>query len=219
MASLKFGKDSLSLPGKLALGALFMVMVAAAYFVFLYGEVEGNISAQEQLRQVKTGELDAANDALAAYNKDLTELERRKQLARQQQKILPDESETPSFLSKLQTAATVSGIKLVSWEPQDEAGEAFYARVPMLLKIQGKFHQIAKFFHGVGQIDRIINMENIAIKADPNDLRARAQSVEASSNPQGDEAVNVEVQCLATAFRALKQTDDGGKKRRRGGKR
>ena len=50
------------------------------------------------------------------------------------------------------------------------------------------FHQIAKFFYGVGQLDRIINMENISL-----------------TEPQikeGDEVV-VKVSVLATAFRIL----------------
>ena len=40
--------------------------------------------------------------------------------------------------------------------------QKFFARVPMKLTLPGKFHQIAKFFYGVGQLDRIINIENIA---------------------------------------------------------
>ncbi len=37
-------------------------------------------------------------------------------------------------------------------------------QVPMQLTLSGKFHQVAKFFHGVGQLDRIINLEDIQIK-------------------------------------------------------
>jgi type IV pilus assembly protein PilO len=220
MAALKLtkggsGLDNLSLPGKLAIGVLFVVMVGAAYFVVFYGEIESNISAQLQVLEAKKGELDEAHEADRAYNKDLTELERRKLLARQQKKILPDESETPSFLSALQTVATISGIKLASWEPQDEVNEAFYARVPMQLVIGGKFHQVAKFFNGVGQVDRIINMENIVIKIDQKIAAEKAKALEESNNPQGEDSLDVEVTCLATAFRALKQGESGGDRKRR----
>ena len=182
MAAIKLSKggsglDNLSLPGKLAIGVLMVAMVGAAYFVIFYGEIESNISSQEQLLTQKEAELDKAKQADRAYNRDLTELERKKQGARRQKKILPDEAETPSFLSTLQTVATISGIKLVSWEPQDEAAEAFYARVPMELKIEGKYHQIAKFFNGVGQVDRIINMENIVIRVDAATARKKSQAL------------------------------------------
>ena len=223
MAGLKLksggsGLESLSLPGKLAVGVILALMVGAAYFVVFYGDVESNISSQQQLLEAKKNELVQAKEADKAYNKDLTELERRKQLARKQKKILPDDSETPAFLSTLQTVATISGVKLASWSPQDELTETFYAKVPMELKLSGKFHQVAKFFHQIGQVDRIINMENIVIKVDLKDAAEKAKAQAESSSGVAEETVNVEVQCLATAFRSLRSGEGGGdKKKRRGG--
>jgi type IV pilus assembly protein PilO len=54
----------------------------------------------------------------------------------------------------------------------------------MKLELSGRYHQIAKFFHGVGQLDRIINIENIAIR-DPK---------------RAGEDVVLKVDVLATAF-------------------
>jgi type IV pilus assembly protein PilO len=62
-----------------------------------------------------------------------------------------------------------------------------------------------KFFYGVGQLDRIINIENIQIKK--------------PSKTRGEE-VEVEVECLATAFRAVKAGETpltGPRKGPRGG--
>ena len=60
----------------------------------------------------------------------------------------------------------------------------------MKLTLEGKFHQIAKFFYGVGQLDRIINIENISLTS----RRRRASDVE------------LKVDCLATAFHTLAAT-------------
>ena len=60
----------------------------------------------------------------------------------------------------------------------------------MKLEIEGRFHQLAKFFYSVGQLDRIINMENISI-TDPKE--------------KGDE-VELKVSALATAFHSLDDT-------------
>ena len=57
----------------------------------------------------------------------------------------------PTFLSTIQDVATVSGINLTSWSPIEELPEEFYAKVPMKLTLIGKFHQVLKFFYGVGQ--------------------------------------------------------------------
>ena len=53
--------------------------------------------------------------------------------------ILPDESETPAFLSALQSVATVAGVNLTSWTPQEELPFEYFAKVPMKLTIRGKF--------------------------------------------------------------------------------
>lgn len=219
MAKLKLGGggsglDNMSLPGKLAVGVLFVGLVAAAYLFVFYGEIESDIESTRRSLEVKKTELDKAKAADREYNKDLTELERRKQLARKQQKILPDDAESPAFLSTVQTVATISGVKLTSWTPQDEEPEAFYAKVPMKLQLEGKFHQVAKFFYGVGQVDRIINMENIDIKIDQQSAKEREQELEASRNPLDEDSVTVDVTCLATAFRALKEGEGGGSRKR-----
>ena len=114
----------------------------------------------------------------------------------------------PAFLSAVQNVANASGVGLTAWSPSPELPEEFYARVPMKLELVGRFHQIAKFFYGVGQLDRIINMENITLgepKQDGEDVLLRAEG-------------------LATAFRALDEAkakpsgDKRGAARKKGSK-
>ena len=173
---------------KAGVGVLFMVLFAALYFVMFYGDLETEIAGEQQKEANLMDELAKANSSKEAYQKDLDEKTRREQQAREYKKILPDEAETPAFLAALQNAATISGVNLTSWSPTDEVSQQFYSKVPMKLTLSGKFHQVAKFFHGVGQLDRIINVENIHIKVKP-DVSAVVEN-------------NVDVECLATAFRA-----------------
>jgi type IV pilus assembly protein PilO len=69
----------------------------------------------------------------------------------------------------------------------------------MRLELSGRYHQIAKFFYGVGQLDRVINIENISL-GDPRVV---------------GEDLLLRVDVLATAFRALDSTESkgGGDKR------
>lgn len=207
MAGLKLKPGSLeNLPkaAKVVIGVVVVSLAAIIYVTVFYSEIESDITAARDTLAAKNRELDEAKKADLAYNKDLTELERRRQLAQKQKTILPDESETPAFLSSIQTVATIAGVKLTSWTPQDEKREAYYAKVPMELKLKGKYHQIAKFFHGIGQVDRIINMENIILNI----------AKKKEKNVVSDENIQVEVQCLATAFRAVKNanTAKGGRR-------
>jgi type IV pilus assembly protein PilO len=206
--------QNLSLVGKLAIALVFMLLIGAGYFIIFYGDIDSQIGSEKQRVTSLEGELEQAKEAREAFNRDLSELKRREGLLNKQKTILPDEAETPAFLSTLQTVATISGIELTSWTPQDQVFEEFYAKIPMQLTLRGKFHQVARFFYGVGQADRIINMENITIAlgkgaAAPKTPRQGERGVEF-----GD-AATVDVQCLATAFRAL--TGEEGSKRGRKG--
>ena len=179
----------LPLAGKIGVGAGLLGIVGVAYFVVFYGDLASSIKAAQNKEQALRRELDEAHKAESAYQKDLEELSVRQQRQRELVKILPSNTEDPAFLSAVQTVANVSGVALSAWTPNAEVPEQFYARVPMKLELRGRYHQIAKFFYGVGQLDRIINMENIAI-TDPQQ--------------EGDDIV-IRAEALATAFRTLEE--------------
>jgi type IV pilus assembly protein PilO len=71
----------------------------------------------------------------------------------------------------------------------------------MALELTGRFHQLAKFFYYVGQSERIINMENIAL----TDAKLK------------DGEIRLGAHVLATAFHAIVEanaTDTGSRKRK-----
>lgn len=190
----------LSLPAKFVFALILMGIVAALYFVVFFTDIDGRINQAVAQEQQLKGELQKAEEAKAEYQKDVEERAKKQQSEREQKKVLPDEAETPSFLSSVQGIATISGVTLRTYKPEDEGSEDYYVRVPMSLELQGRFHQIARFFFGVGQLDRVINIENIEMTV---------------VNPKvGDSTTDIElsVKCLATAFRA-KRTDDSAKAR------
>lgn len=197
--------ERMSLLAKIITGFVFACLVLAVYAVIFYTDVDTSISqAQVQETQLHS-DLTKAEEAKAAYQKDIDERTRRQQIAREQKKVLPDDPEMPSFLAAVQNMATSSGINLTSYTPQDEMPEQFYAKVPMALTISGRFNQVARFFYSVGKLDRIINIEDIQITVAPG-----TGLKEADSETQ---EVRVEVKCLATAFRALKQGESGGRQK------
>jgi len=176
--------------GKSLVGFLLAALVAIAYYVVWYGDVSDAIEKQKKQEATLKSELAQVQQSEFEYHKDLAELTERQQRQRDLNKILPETTEYPAFLSALQGVANVAGVQLQGWSPQEEVVQKFFARVPMKLTIVGKFHQIAKFFYGVGQLDRIINIENISLK---------------EPKAKGDE-IDLKVDCLATAFHTLPNT-------------
>lgn len=175
-------------PVKLLGGFAGLGLIALVYYFFFYSDLSSAVqAAQERNEQLKQEEL-AAAQAYKAYVDDATKLEEKKARARDLNKMLPETSEMASFLQAVNQQAEIAGLKVKTVVPVDEQNQQFYARVPVRLEVNGKFHQLAKFFAGVGRLDRIINVENI----------------EMGSPVRGDnEETTLQAKCLTTTFHAL----------------
>jgi type IV pilus assembly protein PilO len=184
------------LVAQLVMGVVMVSVVAIAYYLIIYSDVARDIANQQKQNGTLKEDLAKSKQAEFDYHKDLVELTERQQKQRELNKVLPQTTEYPAFLSAVQGVANVSGVVLQGWTPQEEVLQKFYAKVPMKVILQGKFHQVAKFFYGVGQLDRIINVENIALT---------------TPKVVGDE-VQLKVECLTTAFRAVGGAKPAGPK-------
>lgn len=181
-------------PARVGISAGLLVLGALAYYVVFYSDIAGKIEGAQAARAELEADLKKAKAAELAYQKDIEELARRRERERELNKILPQATEYPAFLASVQTVANMAGVELSAWTPEAEVKEKFYAKVPMKVELTGRFHQIAKFFFGIGQNDRIMNIENISI----------------SKPTIVDRDVVVSVTGLATAFRALDDAESSG---------
>jgi type IV pilus assembly protein PilO len=182
------------MPAKVGIGVVLLALPLAAYFIVFDSEVQAEIDAAVGKNQKLQADLKQAQAAEAAYQRDLQDLAERERNKRELMKILPVTTEYPAFLSALQSVANLVGVELRAWTPLEEVPEEFYARVPMRVELSGRFHQIAKFLYNVGQLERIINMENLSI--------TQPQTVDAD--------IRLTVNVLATAFHALTENEPGG---------
>lgn len=188
----------LNLPAKIGITIALLALGLVVYFVVFFGDLATSIKAAQAHEKQLRDDLKTARKAEHSYQKDLEELADRQERQRELNKILPADTEYPAFLSSVQNVANVAGISLSAWTPQEEVPEEFYARVPMRIEIDGRYHQVAKFFYNVGQLDRIINIENIAM-TDPEEK---------------DDEIRLHVEALATAFHSLQKAEDEGAARR-----
>jgi type IV pilus assembly protein PilO len=204
-AAKKSALSKLGLPGKVAVGLLMLALPFAGYFTIFHSEIQAEINAAKNTHNRLQSDLESAKSAEIEYQKDVQELAERERNKRELMKVLPARKETPAFLSSLQNVANLVGVELVAWTPQEEVPEEFYARIPMQLELTGSFHQVAKFMYNVGQLERIINMEDISITGE--------KTTKATSRE-----VPLKVKVLATAFYAISETaepEGPGSRRRR----
>ena len=197
----------------LLLVLLLGVVTALYYFVFhmpLADDLSSadtnftNLQSQEQEAQRRQQEFIRLSEDLAG----------RQALDRENRRVLPEDPEIPAFLQDLNRVGELSGLefKLVEPRPEEQptsvvaeetaqatpavpatpgapqtppAAAPLYVRIPVSLQLKGRFHQVAKFFYNVSQLDRAISMENVRLE-----------------NPtvEGEE-VYLDVQVMATTFR------------------
>ena len=141
----------------------------------------------QQLRQ----QLSQAEERQREYLRVRAELDGRAAIDRQNKRILPERAEIPAFLQDLNRLAELSGLRLELVEPRPDEVDAQYVKIPVSLAFSGRYHQVAKFFFNVSQLDRAISMENVRL-TEPTVV---------------GEEITVKVAVLATTFRRPTATE------------
>lgn len=170
---------------KILLLAGILGLIGVGYYSLLHGPLTDQIQGAQTIRVKLQADLDAAKDLQQKFLRLREEIELRKVSDQQNMRILPANAEIAGMLGELNRIAEISGLTIRSVEPVKETAEKFYFRIPVNLRVTGRYHQLAKFFYNVSRLQRAINMENIILK---------------SPQVQGEDIV-LDVSVLATTFR------------------
>ena len=176
----------LSLPKKLGALAAIILLIFLGYW-YLYAstvleEIETLKATHERLLQQKM----QAQRRKSTYEKDRHRRDELKKNYTQQLRALPTETEMSGFLESLNSQAELVGLELISVKPQKEQPAEYYSRIPVALELRGTYLQLAKFFYLVGNLDRIINIEDISFRVDEVD----------------ETGVQIKASVMATTFRS-----------------
>lgn len=146
---------------KAAMGLGLLALICAVYYFALHMSLDEDIKrAEARFRELQTSMQDA-QARNAEYVRLREERSAREGLDRANLRALPEHAETASFLQDLNRLAELSGLRIRLVEPRPEEPEPHYVRLPVSLRLQGRHHQLARFFHNVSRLDRLISMEDI----------------------------------------------------------
>ena len=147
---------------------VLMLLVLAAlivggyvYFIHIPAqeELENQINKNSKLL-IKLQENRRIANNLPRFKAEYEKMQQQLQLALHE---LPDKSEIPSLLSSIAGLAKDNGLEVKEFKPGKESPQGFYAKVPVSLKLTGSYHEMALFCEAVSNLDRIVNVENIAL--------------------------------------------------------
>lgn len=186
-----------------ALWVIGVVAVLGAYYFLFYGPLDEERVAEEARSTQLAADLRTQEGALRRYNTDVAELARARQHARDLQNVLPNDADIPGFMRNVNSLAEASGLRIQLIEPVDERVEQYFARIPVKIEVRGSYLALARFFHAVSQLPRVINMENIKLQ------RQQGGAPVPGQNP-ADAEVALNASVLATTFRSVAPSGGAG---------
>ncbi|MGB5268615.1 MAG: type 4a pilus biogenesis protein PilO [Polyangiales bacterium] len=138
-----------------------LVLLSIGYYALVYSNISGEVRRARQTQTQLQDQIRDAERREKQYLQLTQELSNREVEDRQNRRILPENAEIAAFLQDLNRVAELSGLTIRLVEPRPEQREELYAKIPVVLALTGRFHQMGKFFYNVSKLDRAISLENI----------------------------------------------------------
>ena len=139
-----------------ALVILFIGILLSGYFFVWKDQIVALENAQAQEETLKTS---AVN--LPALREQLKEIEHSLSALLRQ---LPDKSEMEALLVDINQAGLGRGLQFELFKPAEhETLKAFYAELPITIRVIGEYHDIGAFASDVAQLPRIVTLNDINI--------------------------------------------------------
>jgi len=174
----------LSLGGQLAASAVLAAVIGGAFWYFYWSPaVEEETKKRTKLEnlQKEIRALEVTANKLQEFQREVALLEARLETLK---RILPQTKETPDLMRKIQALAAQSNLLIKKFNPGTPVNKDFYQEWPIVVEVEGTFHNLGYFFDRVGRLPRLVNAGNLKIKA---------QQKQTASN-------TINAACVATTF-------------------
>lgn len=154
-------------PWYVGLGAglvIGLLLFGAGYWRLLQPLREEYDRQEAQLAslQTKLQEGRAARQELPKFREEVRQLELElDKLLR----ILPARRNTPDLMRRIRSLAEQGDFALKKFNPGTLADKEFFSEWPINIEVEGTYHNLALFFDRISRFSRIINIEDLEIKA------------------------------------------------------
>jgi Tfp pilus assembly protein PilO len=150
-------------------GLLFGVVISAILVGALWWTVFDKMAKETEAKERELAQLEAkiqqgraAKQNLARLQAEVAtfELELEKLL-----RILPFRRNTPDLIRRIRLLVERGDLNLKTFLPRNPIEQGFYSEWPIQISLDGSYHNLALFFDRISRFSRIINIENLQIKA------------------------------------------------------
>jgi type IV pilus assembly protein PilO len=139
-----------------------IAVVVVLWFVWLQNSAEDLKKAETQQTTLQN---DYKQKLVQAINLETLKKQREQvqQNVTQLEKQLPSKADIDAFLSDVNQAALGRSLQFESTRPNAVVVKDYYAELPILIKITGRYHDIGAFASDVANLSRIVTLSNLVI--------------------------------------------------------
>ena len=154
---------ALSLSIKLGIITGIVVLLAGGYYYFFYSDMMDEQAQlekdKERLEKEKKDYEKRKREYLAFRNEVNALLEEQKELLR----VLPKKDDIEQFIENVQAQIELSGLSKVESVRGAAQPVEMYVKIPIKMSLVGSYHQINRFFKQIGELKRIVNIEDLSL--------------------------------------------------------
>ncbi len=171
-------------------------------YQFFYGETATRIASARAHGSELADEAASYQKRRGEYLGYRIELKQLSDEQRELLRALPKRAEIPTFLANVNEQAELAGLEVLAVDIGQEAPVDQYIKIPVKMEVRGTYHQISRFFRNVGELSRIVNVENLALTPD----RDKVIGVDL----QGATPPKLRAKFIAATFRFNEKVAGGG---------
>src|SRR5581483_1751901 len=123
-------------------------------------EKEQLIAQGEKLDKEKKEYEKRKVEYLAFRNEVNALLEEQKELLR----VLPKKDDIEQFIESVQAQIELAGLSKVASVREAAMPVEMYVKIPIKMSLTGSYHQINHFFKQIGDLKRIVNIEDLSLE-------------------------------------------------------
>ena len=139
------------------------ILIVGGFFYFSYMPKYKEIKTYKAQYKKLASDLVVAKKNAKELNKYRALLEEKKAEFNIVRRALPEKKEIPSLISGVSRAGLDAGLDFILFKPNAEIKKEFYAEIPISIKVNGGFHNLAVFFDKTSRLPRIVNVDNIIV--------------------------------------------------------
>lgn len=144
------------------------------YFMYYSGKSQENQQLAKRLadKKAENERLKEFVPKLAQLNRDMAILE---QQIEREKKVVPEDKDADQFIRILHDTAATSGIEIRRYTAMPGSNKEFYSEVPFSIDIDGPYYSVLNFFQRVGELERIVNIDNLQLSNTKNPGTAKVK--------------------------------------------